>query len=292
MTALSPGILDSSFQMLGMFDRAAMTLRDFSMSFPRVGVCRTEDVMEFALGVSWMRPGNSGVVELTAGGRRILLLDNHGSRMKQSVLDYVEEFEPAWVQNATYGRRKVLDFVGSDVRQVLVEAGLATGHDGETVRFWDRLAAQARGQKDISLAEIGRRGESLTVIREKTRTGREPKWVSVDNNADGYDVLSVVAADNPAKLSIEVKATTLGARGSFHVTRNEWGRAAEAQFHCFHLWMLAGDNDSDSSLAVIAPDEMRPHVPVNSGKGEWTSFEVPFDAFRSVFADPKVSKFP
>lgn len=283
MTALSPGVLDSSFQMLGMFDRTGMTVRDFSMSFPRVGVCRTEDVMEFALGVSWMRPGDSGIVELTAGGRRILSIENHESRMKQSVLDYVEEFEPAWVQNATYGRRKVLDFVGADVRQVLFEAGLAAGHDRETVRFWDTLAAQARGQKDVSLAEIGRRGESLTIVRETTRTGREPKWVSVDNNADGYDVLSIVDADNPAKLSIEVKATTMGARGAFHITRNEWERALGAPFHCFHLWMLHGENDSESSFAVIAPNEMTAHVPVNSGAGEWTSFEVPFSAFDGCF---------
>ncbi len=283
MTALSPGILDSSFQMLGMFSKTGMTLTGFSMSFPRVGVCRTEDVMDFALGVSWMRPGDSGIVELTAGGTRILSIENYESRMKQSVLDYVEEFEPAWVQNATYGRRKVLDFVGADVRQVLVEAGLATGHDRETVRFWDILAAQARGQKGVCLAEIGRRGESLTIAHEAKRTGREPKWVSVDNNVDGYDVLSVVAAYDPAKLSIEVKATTMGPRGSFHVTKNEWERAVFAPSHCFHLWMLRGANDSDSSLAVIGTSEMRAHVPVNSGAGAWSSFELPFSAFADLF---------
>jgi hypothetical protein len=287
MTALSPGILDSSFQMLGMFARTGMTVAGFSMSFPRVGVCKTEDVMEFALGVSWIHPGESGIVELTAGGRRILSLENHESRMKQSVLDFVEEFEPAWVQNAAYGRRKVLDFVGSDVRQILVEAGLATGHDRETVRFWDILAAQARGQKDVSLAEIGRRGESLTIAYETGRTGHEPKWVSVDNNADGYDVLSVVAVDNLAKLSIEVKTTTLGTMGSFHITKNEWERAVEAECHCFHLWMLRGENDSESTLAVIGPAEMMAHVPVDSGVGMWSSFVAPFSAFTDFFESRK-----
>lgn len=284
MIALSPGILDSSIQMLGMFSRTGMTRSEFSMSFPRVGVCRTDDVMEFALGVSWIHPGDSGLVELTAGGRRILSLENHESRMKRSVLDYVEEFEPAWVQNATYGRRKVLDFVGADVKQVLVEAGLATGHDRETIRFWDILAAQARGQKDVSLAEIGRRGESLTITREAARTGREPKWVSVDNNADGYDVLSVVAADNLAKLSIEVKTTTIGLKGLFHVTRNEWERALEVPYHCFHLWMLRGEGDSESLLAVVTANEMRTHVPINVGHGTWSSFEVEFSAFDRLFS--------
>jgi hypothetical protein len=283
MTALSPGILDSSFQMLEMFARTGMSVMGFSMSFPRVGVCKTIDVMEFALGVSWLRPGDSGIIELTTGGRRILSLESHESRMKQSVLDYVEEFEPAWVQNATYGRRKVLDFVGADVRQVLVEAGLATGLDRATIRFWDILAAKARGQKDVSLAEIGRRGELLTIAHEFERTGREPKWISVDNNVDGYDILSVVAVDNLARLSIEVKATTIGARGSFHITRNEWERSVEAEFHCFHLWMLRGESDSESSLAVISPNEMSAHAPSNNGAGTWSSFEVPFSAFKELF---------
>lgn len=283
MTVLSSGILDSSFQMLGMFARTGMTVSGFSMSFPRVGVCRTEDVMEFALGVSWMKPGDSGIIELTTGGKNILSLQNYESRMKQSVLDFVEKFEPAWVQNATYGRKKVLDFVGPDVRQVLVEAGLATGSDRETIRFWDILAARARGQKDVSLAEIGRRGESLTIVHETVRTGREPKWVSVDNNADGYDILSVVAADNPAKLLIEVKATTRGLRGSFYITRNEWERAVEGQFHYFHLWMLEGESDSESSLAIILPNEMAAHVAVDNGAGAWTALEVPFSAFTGHF---------
>jgi hypothetical protein len=266
-----------------MFARTGMTVSGFSISFPRIGVCRTGDVMEFALGVSWMKPGDSGIVELTVGGKNILSLQNYESRMKQSVLDFVEKFEPAWVQNAIYGRKKVLDFVGPDVRQVLVEAGLATGSDLETIRFWDILAARARGQKDISLADIGRRGESLTIIHETERTSREPKWVSVDNNADGYDVLSVVAADNPAKLLIEVKATTRGLRGSFYITRNEWERAVERQFHCFHLWVLEGEGDSESSLAVIVPSEMAAHISVDNGAGAWTTLEVPFSAFAGQF---------
>lgn len=280
---LSPGVLASSFEMLDIIDRRPMSLREFSQSFSRIGVCRTADVSSFVQRLFWVRPGADGLAEITADGRRILALESHESRMRQSIIDYVDEFKPTWLQNATFGRLKVLSYAGSEVRQVLVEAGLATGCNAETVIFWDKLAAMARGQKDISLAEIGRRGERLTIDRETERTGRQPKWVSLENNADGYDVLSVVNRDDAAKLSIEVKATTLGPKGSFHITRNEWQRALEAPFHCFHLWMLQGNRDEGASLAVVNPDEMITHVPADNGLGEWSSFEAPFSVFGHAF---------
>jgi len=285
MIGLSPGVLASGFQMLDILRRRSpMSLKEFSLSFPRVGVCKTDDVCPLVLRLSWIRLGTDGLAEITGGGNKILALEHHESRMRQSVLDFVEVLKPTWVQNATYGRHKVLSYVGPEVRQVLVEAGLATSYDPETVRFWDTLAAMARGQHDITLAEIGRRGERLTIDHETNRTGRKPKWVSLENNADGYDVLSVLDQNSAAKLSIEVKATTVGPRGVFHITRNEWERALEAPFHCFHLWLLRGESDLESFLAVVPPAEMSRHVPADNASGIWSSFRVPFDAFERLFA--------
>ena len=62
----------------------------------------------------------------------------------------------------------------------------------------------------------------MTLAHEKDRTGRKPKWVAIDNNEDGYDVFSVVDAEDSRALSIEVKISTMGLAGSFHLTRNEW----------------------------------------------------------------------
>lgn len=283
---LSPGILASCFEMLDVLNRRAMSLREFGLSFPRVGVCRTHDIVEFSQRVSWIRAGDNGVTEITGSGFRILNLYPHESRMRQAVLDYVDVFEPSWVQNATFGRHKVLAYVSAEVKQVIFEAGLATGIDKDTVRFWDSLAAMARGQKDISLSEIGRRGERLTIERETIRTGRRPKWVALENNADGYDVLSIIGPDDAAHLSIEVKSTTQNTRGSLYITRNEWCRATDAPFHCFHLWMLRGNEDAASLLAVVSPADMLPHVPANCGQGEWSSFEVSLEVFKELFQAP------
>ena len=289
---LSPGILASGFEMLDILNRREMSFQELRLTFPRVGVCRTSDALDSAQNLSWERAGIDGLAELTQSGVRILSMPSHEERLRQAVLDYIDAFQPAWVQNASFGRHKVLSYVGLEVKQVFSEAGLTSGTDEMTVAFWDMLAGRARGQKDDRLAAIGRRGERLTIRTETFRTGKEPKWVALDNNADGYDVLSIVGPENGAHLSIEVKSSTQGLRGSFHITRTEWERAVESPCHCFHLWMLRGAADADSLLAVIQSDEMKLHVPVNAGKGEWSSFEVPFEAFKELFQATMFSSSP
>ena len=280
---LSPGVLASCFEMLDLLDRRVMSLLELGLSFPKIGVCRTVEIADFAERLSWVRTDPAGHAELTGSGRRILALQPHEARVRQSILDFIDEFKPAWLQNATFGRSRVLSYAGPEVKQVMSEAGLASGTDPETVAFWDMLAAMARGQKDISLSNIGRRGESLTIAVESRRTGKEPKWIALDNNADGYDVLSHVGPGDTPLLTIEVKSTTQGERGLLHITRNEWERAAEAPFHCFHLWMLLGENDRDSLLAIVNLAEMLPHVPADCGRGEWSSAAVPFAVFKDIF---------
>ena len=108
-----------------------------------------------------------------------------------------------------------------------------------------------------------------------------PKWVAIDNNEDGYDVLSVVSASDARQLSIEVKASTMGAAGTFHITQNEWERAQEVENHLFHLWAIKPG--SSTALAVVTSTEMEVHIPVNSGSGSWELVEIPFSAYRAHF---------
>jgi len=172
----------------------------------------------------------------------------------------------------------------TQVGQVFVEAGLADGTDDEVVSFWDAMASMARGQKNDRLSAIGRQGERLTIEHEKGRTGRKPKWVAIDNNEDAYDVLSVVGADDPRSLSIEVKSSTMGLAGRFYLSRNEWERAQETENHAFYLWTMRSNHEP--SLAVITPQEMDDHIPIDRGKGDWENVEIPFMAFQQRFATP------
>ena len=152
---------------------------------------------------------------LTPTGVRLQGLTGYEPMLRQALLDYIDVERPAWVQNSSFGRAKVIAFAGNQIGQVFVEAGLADGTDDEVVSFWDAMAAIARGQKIDRLTAIGRQGERLTIAHEEGRTGRKPKWVAIDNSEDGYDVLSVINMEDPRSLSIEVKSSTMGLSGGF-----------------------------------------------------------------------------
>ena len=285
MIAFSPGLAQGCFDLLGIASRNALTFPQISSSFGTLGSLPTSNVVETAQALKWLRASEAGIAVLTPSGERLQSLSGYEPMLRQALLDYIEVEKPAWVQNATFGRRKVIFFAGTQVGQVFVEAGLADGTDDEVVTFWDAMAALARGQKNDRLAAIGRQGERLTIAHEKGRTGRRPKWIAIDSNEDGYDVLSVVEAEDPRALSIEVKSSTMGLSGTFHLSRNEWERAQETENHAFHLWAIRDNHQP--SLAIISPEQMGAHIPSDRGDGRWENVEIPFKTFREHFTLPQ-----
>lgn len=280
MSAFSPGLALGCFELLEMAVRRRLQFSRITSEFLKIGVMSSSKVLELAQALNWLRPDEEGLAVVTVEGERILSSGGYEGKVRQALLDYIDVVRPPWIQNATFGRAKVIAFAGSDVAQVFVEAGLAYGTDASVVEFWDELAARARGQKGVRLNRIGREGERLTIAYEKDRTGREPKWVSIDSNTDGYDILSISGPADSRLLSIEVKATTLGLAGSFHLTANEWERAIVSDLHAFHLWDMSL---GDPALAVLSKDDVDPHVPADRGDGQWMSVEIPFEAFSNRF---------
>lgn len=281
MTAFSPGLAQGCFELLEMAVRRRLPFAHISLEFSRIGVMPASKVMHLAQTLNWLRAGDDGTAVVTVEGERVMSFSSYECRIRQALLDYIDFVHPPWIQNAIYGRARVIRFAGSDIAQVFVEAGLAQGTDTDVVRFWDELAARARGQKGSRLNDIGRAGERLTISHEKERTGHEPKWVSIDSNADGYDILSVAGSSDGRLLSIEVKATTIGLAGTFHLTANEWDRAVFNELHVFHLWDMSTINPS---LSVLTKADIEPHIPTNMGQGEWESVEIPFGAFSGLFS--------
>lgn len=283
MVTFSPGLAQGCFELLRIVSCNTLSFPQIHASFAYLGTLPVGQVISMAQGVGWLRAGDEGGAAITPSGSRLLSIAGYKPMLRQALLDYIDTERPPWVQNATYGRLRVIRFAGSELAQVFVEAGLAHGVDDEVVAFWDAVAALARGQKNGRLSDIGRRGERLSIAYELARTGNEPKWVAIDNNEDGYDVLSIVEPGDARPLSIEVKASTMGISGSLHLTRNEWERSQELESHVFHLWAMK--STSHSALAVITPKEMRNHIPADSGAGSWESVEIPFDAFHSYFSN-------
>lgn len=172
--------------------------------------------------------------------------------------------------------------LNEDVFQCFKEAELTNKPPNMgIVTWWDRLASRARGQRDALLLEVGRSGEKLSIQFETNRVGVAPKWQSIESNAEGYDVLSIVSNSDKTRLSIEVKASLQSVgQASFYLSRNEWKHALSAANHCIHLWAQV---DKQPQMAILHKTDILPHIPKNLGDGEWTSSAIPFSTFEKMF---------
>ncbi len=281
MIGISPGVAYSCFALLGLVQRHPMPFDRMRAELPSQPHADTSKLVELCQQLAWLRANDNGIAVLTPRGERLSTAEGDPAKLQLALLDFVEIIAPPWVKMALDGRKKVLTFAPPGIAQCLVEAELAVGHSEQVVRFWDQLAAIARGLRGAELSEVGRRGERLTLAYEKQRTRREPKWRSIESNADGYDVLSVAAADDTRPMQIEVKASTAGVSGSMHITRNEWEASEFMPLHQFHLWDLS--SSQVPKLAVIPRSDLAAHAPSDLGQGRWEAFEVPFRAFGFAF---------
>ncbi len=281
MIAFSPGLAQGCFELLALVIRQQLTFLEIKSSFAYLGSLPSQKVVETAQALNWLQANQLGRAELTPWGTRLLSTEGYEAQLCQALLDYIDIEHPSWVQNASSGRSRVISFAGTQIAQVFVEAGLADGTSDAVVAFWDALAARARGQRDNKLTQIGRMGERLTIAFEEQRTGKTPIWVAIDNNADGYDVLSVVGATDLKKLTIEVKTSTQGPSGFAMLTRNEWEMAVESESHVFHFWNLR--DPTQPKLAIINNEEMLKHMPRDKGFGQWDCTKVLFSAFKYSF---------
>lgn len=277
---LSPGVAFGCIELLGAVSREAFT--PAGAESLALGSVPSRDILKAAMDLQWIVTSLDGLLVPAIRGERAISALDDTARLRLLVLDHIDAENPLWIQLAPRGRREVLLQAPKGVSQVLVEAGLAYGQDTETVGFWDALAARARGIRATSLSETGRIGERLSIEAEQKRTGCKPKWIALDSNADGYDVLSRVSAEDSRRLTIEVKTSAQGLAGFLHLTRNEWGLATESLNHVFHLWNI---RTNPPRLAVLDTETVAIHIPDNRGSGEWEAAEIPFITFESSFSE-------
>lgn len=278
MRPMSPSVAFGCMELLSVAERNP--LRPGGVHSLSLGAVPSQDILEATLDIRWLTVCEDGFLEPTIRGERALSAPNNRAKLRVLVLDHIDASEPPWLQLASSGRREVLMLAPKELRQIFVEAGLAHDDDGETVAFWDALASRARGARDEALTEIGRTGERLTLEYEKRRTGVEPKWIALDSNSDGYDILSRRALGDSRRHVIEVKTTTQGLSGYFYVSRNEWDVAEGALSHAFHLWDVSGNAPR---LAVLTPEQVKLNAPTDSGLGVWQTVRIPYSAYGDAF---------
>lgn len=283
MLELSPGVAQSCFDLLGLIRRKSLLISEIRGAFREFGSTSIGELLDCVQELNWISSSPDGLAALTSSGEALIELDSYELKLRKAVLDFIDIKRPVWLQNCIHGRGRALAFVGVRIGQTFLEAGVVDGTSSDVVEFWDALAMRARGQRGKHLLEIGRKGERLTMAYETERTRAKPRWVAIENNGDGYDVRSIVDVLNHAPLLIEVKTSTQGSSGSFHVTRNEWARAQSARDHVFHLWDASVESPR---LAVLPKETLAAHVPIDQGDGSWESVSIPFEAFESLFLCP------
>jgi hypothetical protein len=182
--------------------------------------------------------------------------------------------EPFWLRLAPSGRISVHAALDDNGRQCFRSAGLM-GTSERAVAWWDRLATSVRMEQNASLLAQGRVGERLSFEREtRLLVGEgvdlEPQWVALDDNSLGYDILSYRRnGDHLVNRLIEAK-TTFSRPPRLILTRNEWHSAHQfgSAFE-FHVWLLP-----EEELIVRSVADILPHIPTNSGDGQWLDAEI------------------
>lgn len=273
----SVGLLYSSRDFLKLIPNAGMTPSGFKNHFKVFKYSTADKILDVCFKCGWSKLTQSGQIELSDRGKAIAITEYRSALLFQ-LEDLILNFNPVWASVLTKGRTEAKNFLPQDASQCFKECGLFDELNDEIIGFWDKLSLAYRNYSQKRMAEIGRAGEKLSYDHEKERTTFNPTWQSVESNLAGFDVLSVLSFNDRAKLKIEVKATTSNIEfAKIHITKNEWNTAINSLNYIFHLWYLT----DIPKLYIVTVEEMKNHIPLDNGEGDWESVEVPFKLLTS-----------
>lgn len=190
---------------------------------------------------------------------------------------------PAWAKLISLGRKRFIQkLVGDeyrDVKSLFRQARLLD--DPPTIldiEWWDYVSGRVRLESDRIKLERARIAEGLTLELESKRLKQqgittEPRWMAIEDNTVGYDVLSYIKSDyGLINKLIEVKST-IASPLRFYITRNEWEHALEVgDAYCFHIWNMQTD---PPFLYERTSKDIAPHIPKDNEKGKWKTAEIP-----------------
>jgi len=190
---------------------------------------------------------------------------------------------PTWAKLITLGRKRFIQKLGSDefrdIKSLFRQARLLD--DPPTmldIEWWDIVSGRLRLEGDRLKLQRARIAEELSLNYERQKLlqqgiHEEPKWMAIDDNTAGYDVLSYEKGEfGLINKLIEVKST-IASPLRFYITRNEWAHALEVgDAYIFHIWNLQPDKPF---LYIRKTSDIAPHIPQDNKKGKWTIVEVP-----------------
>ncbi len=244
-------------------------------------------IIETAQRCRWIECDNTSF-NLTERGYDLFSADHTPNEyvLRDMLYDYIFYCCPVWSYKIPTGRNEALFIMTKDERACFHEAGLLSENpDKEIVEWWDKLASIIRKSSDERNNRIGRTGERLTILEETSRTGEKPRWISIDSNLTGYDILSRVSKVDASKLLIECKASEASMDSACcHITASEWHTAQNSKHYKFYFWLLGSVN----RFAVLDPCQIAPYIPTNNATGKWESVKIPFTSFSEYFQNTNI----
>ena len=183
---------------------------------------------------------------------------------------------PNWAKVMTLGRGRFIKSLkgdeNRDIRSVFRESQLLD--DPPTiadVRWWDVLTARVRLNNNQERDLRSRHAEELSLNYEREQLQKlgiktSPKWIAIEDNTVGYDVLSYrLSRESTANLLIEVKST-IASPMRFIISRNEWNVADQAgDAYLFYVWDMT---KAPPVLHIRTVEQVRPHIPQDNEKGK------------------------
>lgn len=247
--------------------------------FPLYRGVDTRSLLELGFLCKWLQTGEQELVALTPQAQQLIGLNGPVLRLRSQLRTLVDVLDPPWAAAMVQGRQAFAKYAPPEAVQCFREAGVLTSTDEDVIAWWDSIAARFRNDRGERNMETGRKGERLSCLYERSRTGKEPLWIALEFEGTGYDVLSQVSADIVLPLSIEVKASTeVWENARFYLTRNEWDYLSAQTHAALHLWSITG---GVTRLAVVPVAEVAEHLSKDQGTGKWKLLECPFSPFES-----------
>ena len=243
---------------------------------PRLHAAPLEEVLHICQSCHFLKIENNSL-GLTPSGIRLSNFNDYDYkvRLRSVIIEFIIAFKPSWAYMMQFGKAfiKAAGALPADTKECFVEAGLFED-DLDVLKEWESIVCNLKSEDFSRNDEIGLKGEYLTMLYESKRVGSEPRWISRETDAAGFDILSKLDNLNQENLAIEVKAseqTFEDARA--HITRNEWNVALNTRNYIFHFWSLSSRNPK---LFITSPTIIKTHAPKDYGRGEWESFRVNF----------------
>ena len=290
MIRLSVNVISSAMRLMHYISEGIAPAYEQTHSLYRVGDVDVDDLTEMLKVCNLIGEDSDKKWIITPNGEYVadeVKRKNFGNAYKKLLENYVIYAAPVWSRRIPYGRQEAAIFMTKDERACFFEASLLNDEPMEDeVLWWDSISEKIRQNTNEKNLITGRIGEKLTLSYEEQRTGMKPKWMSVNSNLLGYDVLSVDSDESGKPLLIEVKASQSDINEAYcHITANEWRVSKSAQAYLFYFWLLY---KSIKKVAVIKKEDIEPHIPDNNAEGTWESVKIPFSAFEDKFSEWRV----